>query len=157
MELLAAIAGIVAFVFHPQSGKNMDWVFITEGELVNIRMNNLVSVNETSAYVTCGLQSLGLIRVASYLVQEHLCTGKLVAVLEAFSEPSVPVSGVNPVGNRASITVRAFTEWVGELFARRVREESVVQDERAQGPMTRVGHGPGSKSVGNIRCRSETA
>jgi LysR family transcriptional regulator for bpeEF and oprC len=119
--------------FHPQSGKNIDWVFMTEGKLVNIRMNNSISVNETSAYVACGLQSLGLIRVASYLVQEHLRTGKLVALLEAFSEPSVPVSAVYPLGNRASITVRAFTEWVGELFARRAREDSALQDDLVRG------------------------
>lgn len=115
--------------FHPQSGKTIDWVFVDNGESVSVRMNNSVSVNETSAYVTCGLQSLGLIRVASYLVQAHLRTGQLVAVLEQFSEPSVPVSAVYPIGNRASITVRAFIEWVAELFARRAREESVIQND----------------------------
>lgn len=114
--------------FHPQSGKNIDWVFIANGESVSVRMNNSISVNETSAYVTCGLQSLGLIRVASYLVQEHLLTGRLVAVLEQFAEPSVPVSAVYPIGNRASITVRAFTEWVGGLFAQRRREVAVLAD-----------------------------
>lgn len=109
--------------FHPQSGKNIDWVFLANGEPVSIRMHDRMSVNETSAYVTCGLQSLGLIRVASYLVQEHLRTGRLVAVLEHFSEPSIPVSAVYPVGNRSSINVRAFIDWVGELFARHARDE----------------------------------
>jgi LysR family transcriptional regulator for bpeEF and oprC len=121
--------------FHPHSGKNIDWVFITDGEAISIRMNNSISVNETSAYLACGLQSLGLIRVASYLVQEHLRTGELVALLEELSEPSVPVSAVYPIGNRASITVRAFTEWVGDLFARRAREESALQDD----PVLRAG------------------
>jgi hypothetical protein len=45
------------------------------------------------------------------------------------------VSAVYPIGNRASITVRAFTEWVGELFARRAREESALQDD----PVLRAG------------------
>lgn len=57
-------------------------------------MNDTMSVNETSAYVTCGLKSLGLIRVASSLVQEHLRAGRPIAVLEQFSEPNVPVSAV---------------------------------------------------------------
>jgi len=115
--------------FHPQSGKTIDWVFVANGESVNIRMNNTISVNETSAYVNCGLQSLGLIRVASYLVHDHLRSGRLVSVLEQFSEPSVPVSAVYPVGNRSSITVRAFTDWVGDLFARRAHEKKCLQGD----------------------------
>lgn len=118
--------------FHPQSGKNIDWVFISNGASVNIRMNNTISVNETSAYVTCGLKSLGLIRVASYLVQEHLRAGRLVSVLEQFNEPSVPVSAVYPKGNRSSMIVRAFTDWVGELFAKRAHEEERLQGDRVR-------------------------
>jgi LysR family transcriptional regulator for bpeEF and oprC len=121
--------------FHPQSGKTIDWPFVANGEAVNIRMNDTISVNETSAYVTCGLQSLGLIRVASYLVHEHLRSGRLVAVLEQFSEPSVPVSAVYPKGNRASMIVRAFTDWVGELFAERAQADAV----RAADLVKRVG------------------
>jgi LysR family transcriptional regulator for bpeEF and oprC len=118
--------------FHPQSGKTIDWVFVANGEPVNIRMNNTVSVNETSAYVNCGLQSLGLIRVASYLVHDHLRSGRLVSVLGQFSEPSVPVSVVYPVGNRSSITVRAFTDWVGNLFAKRAHEQKRLQSDRVR-------------------------
>lgn len=115
--------------FHPQSGRNIDWVFVANGDSVNIRMNNTICVNETSAYVNCGLQSLGLIRVASYLVHDHLRSGRLVSVLEQFSEPSVPVSAVYPVGNRSSITVRAFTDWVVDLFAKRAHEEKRLQGD----------------------------
>jgi LysR family transcriptional regulator for bpeEF and oprC len=131
-QLTDLVAHQAVGYFHPQSGKNIDWVFISNGKSVNIRMNNAISVNETSAYVTCGLKSLGLIRVASYLVQEHLRAGRLVSVLDQLSEPSVPVSAVYPMGNRSSITVRAFIDWVGELFAKRAHEEEYLLRQRSK-------------------------
>lgn len=118
--------------FHPQSGKNVEWTFMSNGESVSVQMNHSLSVNETAAYVTCGLESLGLIRVASYLVREHVQAGRLIPVLTQFNAPSDPVSVVYPKGNRSSLIVRTFADWVAELFAKDEREAKAVSGGRME-------------------------
>lgn len=108
--------------FYPQSTKNMEWTFLSDGNAVNVQMDDSISVNETAAYVKCALNHLGLIRVASYLVEEHLQSGRLVAVLAQFNAPSIPVSVVYPKGNRTSLPVRAFVDWTLKLFAKRAEQ-----------------------------------
>jgi LysR family transcriptional regulator for bpeEF and oprC len=67
--------------------------------------------------VSCGLQGLGIIQAATYMVHEHLASGALVEVLADCPSVPMPVSLVHPQGRIASPKLRVFAEWVEDLFA----------------------------------------
>jgi LysR family transcriptional regulator for bpeEF and oprC len=103
--------------FSGRSGRPFDWDFSVEGRSVRRQLAGAVSVNDADAYVACGLQGLGLIQAATYMVQEHLARGALVAVLADFPGMPMPVSLVHPQGRMTTPKLRVFAEWVEALFA----------------------------------------
>ena len=103
--------------FHSgRSGRSIDWRFIADGQERTIAVRGKLAVNDTDAYLACGLEGLGLIRIADYLAAPHLHAGRLVQVLEQYAGPAVPLSVIYPQSRHLSSTVRAFAGWIGELL-----------------------------------------
>lgn len=98
-----------------RTARTLEWKFVVDDEERCVRMQERLIVNDTDAYVTCGLEGLGLIRPGSYMVRDHLLSGRLVPVLTQFHAPSVPLSVIYPKNRHLSPTVRAFVDWVGEV------------------------------------------
>ena len=103
--------------FSGRTGRPFDWDFVVDGVVVRRRVTGAVAVNDADAYVSCGLQGLGLIQAASYMVQEHLASGALVEVLAHWPSAPMPVSLVYPQGRMAAPKLRAFAQWIDTLFA----------------------------------------
>ena len=103
--------------FSGRTGRPFDWDFVVDGVEVHRRLAGAVAVNDADAYVSCGLQGLGLIQAASYMVQEHLAGGALVEVLAQWPGVPMPVSLVYPQGRIGSPKLRVFVQWIDELFA----------------------------------------
>ncbi|MGV3553287.1 LysR family transcriptional regulator [Rhizobium sp.] len=101
-----------------RTARSLEWRFVVEGEERSIAMRESLTVNDTDAYVACGLHGLGLIRAGSYMVAHHLRSGRLRQVLADFPAPSVPLSIIYPKNRHLSPTVRAFTDWAGEVIRR---------------------------------------
>lgn len=102
---------------HYFSGRTMDWDFIVDGVLMPVKMSGSVSVNDGEAYVACGLQGFGLIQPPRYMVLPHLESGALVEVLPHLSPSPMPISVAYIQDRHLSPKVRAFVDWVAELFA----------------------------------------
>lgn len=103
--------------FHSgRTGRAVDWRFIVDGEERVIATRGSLAVNDTDAYVTCGLEGLGLIRIANFLAVPHLRAGRLINVLEQYKGPPVPLSVIYPQNRHLSSAVRAFVDWIGELL-----------------------------------------
>lgn len=98
-----------------RTARTLDWNFESNSEHRSIRMRERLIVNDTDAYVTCGLEGLGLIRAGSYMVRPYLISGRLRQVLADHVAPAVPLSVLYPQNRQLSPTVRAFTDWVGEV------------------------------------------
>jgi LysR family transcriptional regulator for bpeEF and oprC len=103
--------------FSGRTGRPFDWDFIVDGQVVRRRLAGPFAVNDADAYVSCGLQGLGLIQAATYMVQEHLASGALVEVLAHLPSVPMPVSLVYPQGRIASPRLRVFAQWIETLFA----------------------------------------
>ena len=103
--------------FSGRTGRPFDWDFMVDGQVERRQLPGAIAVNDADAYVSCGLQGLGLIQAAAYMVAEHLASGALVAVLADFPNQPMPVSLVHPQGRMATPKLRAFAGWVEELFA----------------------------------------
>ena len=99
-----------------RTARTLDWSFVIDGEVRALRMRERLIVNDTDAYVTCGVEGLGLIRPGSYMVQQHLRSGHLVPVLTDFSAPAAPLSVLYPKNRHLSPTVRAFVDWVSGIM-----------------------------------------
>lgn len=100
--------------FHSgRSGRAIDWHFVVDGEEIAVPVRGSLAVNDTDAYVSCGLEGLGLIRIARYVAQAHLDSGRLVEVLAACASPSVPLSVMYPQARHVPPAVRAFVDWIG--------------------------------------------
>lgn len=100
-----------------RSGRRTHWRFVIDGEEAAASIQERITVNDTDAYLACGLEGLGLIRAASYLVIPHLRSGQLRQVLPAFRAPTVPLSIIYPKNRHLSPTVRAFSDWIANRVA----------------------------------------
>ena len=102
-----------------RSGRASGWTFSIDGSPHTAEATPRLTVNETDAYLACGLEGLGLIRIANYLAAPHLRAGRLVRVLAGYQGEPVPVSLVYPQHRHLSSAVRAFADWLGELYRAR--------------------------------------
>ncbi|MCJ9708945.1 LysR substrate-binding domain-containing protein, partial [Bordetella hinzii] len=98
-------------------GRYAAWVFRGADGLLAIEMKETVRVTDTDAYVAAGLAGLGLIRVAGYMVREHLAEGRLVRLLDTAEAPSEPISILYPQSRHLSPAVRAFIDWSSDVIA----------------------------------------
>ncbi|HCW3745721.1 TPA: LysR family transcriptional regulator [Acinetobacter baumannii] len=100
------------------AGRLTHWKFQDGTQTTTIAMQESVRVDDTDAYVEAGIAGLGLIRVASYMVQDHLAAGRLIRVLEAAHAEPEPISILYPNSRHLSPLVRAFVDWSSEVVTR---------------------------------------
>jgi LysR family transcriptional regulator for bpeEF and oprC len=98
------------------TGRPLDWHFTVDGEPVTLNLPSRFSINETEAYLQCGLEGLGLIQLSEFVALPYLETGRLKEVLANARCSPVPISLVYPNGRRASAAVKAFVDWIVEIF-----------------------------------------
>jgi LysR family transcriptional regulator, regulator for bpeEF and oprC len=96
------------------TGRPLEWRFSVDGEDVAMTMRSRFSVNETEAYVQCGLEGLGLIQLSAFAVAPFLQSGRLKEVLAPARCSPVPVSIVYPQG-RVTVAIRTFVDWMIEI------------------------------------------
>jgi LysR family transcriptional regulator, regulator for bpeEF and oprC len=96
------------------TGRPLEWRFNVDGEDVTMTMRSRYSVNETEAYVQCGLEGLGLIQLSEFAVSPFLQSGRLKEVLAQSRCAPVPVSIVYPQG-RVTAAIRTFVDWIVEV------------------------------------------
>ena len=102
--------------FSHRTGRNFDWEFVVDGQAVPVKMHGNVSVNDVEAYVACALQGFGMIQPARFMVLPYLESGTLVEVLPQLSSAPMPISVAYMQNRHLSPKVRAFVDWVAELF-----------------------------------------
>jgi LysR family transcriptional regulator for bpeEF and oprC len=113
---LDALAQHDIIEFHSgTTGRATDWQCMIDGEERAVPVRGSLAVNDTDAYVSCGLEGLGLIRIADYLAAPHLASGRLVEVLPQVGSSAVPLSVIYPQHRRLPPAVRAFVTWLAAL------------------------------------------
>lgn len=93
--------------------------FIVDGKAREYKLGAWISVTEAECYTTCALQGCGLIQVPRFRVEDYLKSGELVQVLADWQCPDLPVSVLYPQHRQLSPRVRAFVDWVSQLYAER--------------------------------------
>lgn len=98
------------------TGRPLEWRFNVEGEALTVPMESRFAVNETEAYLQCGLEGLGLIQLSEFVALPYLKTGRLKEVLASARSAPVPISIVYQKGRHASLATRTFVDWLTEIF-----------------------------------------
>ena len=93
------------------------WSFGQDGEAQEtVMISSEISVNETSAYLTLGLQGFGIIRLADYIVDPFIRDGSLIEIMPDRRSDQVPISLLYPTSRHLSPAVRLFVDWATEVF-----------------------------------------
>ena len=98
-------------------GRNHGWDFLVDGELRHVDPPGIVSVNEWSAHLACGVQGFGIIQTGRFAALPHIQKGELVEVLAEYRPAAVPISLLYLQNRQLSPKIRAFSDWLAELFA----------------------------------------
>ncbi|KDB07484.1 transcriptional regulator, LysR family [Burkholderia sp. lig30] len=113
------LAGHVAVnCMSSHNGRAVDFDFDVGGRALTVKVDGFVRVNDEHAYLACGLEGLGLIQPARIAAQPLLDAGLLREVLPQWKPVAMPVSVAYVKGRHVSPRVRAFVDWLAELFER---------------------------------------
>lgn len=104
--------------FADASGRGLDWSFLMDGQVVDVPVKGVVSVNDSEAYLQCGLMGFGILQLPRYMVAPYLQNGEMREVLAQWVPPPMPISVAYLHNRHLSSKVRVFVDWVSELFER---------------------------------------
>ena len=112
------LAGHACINYILSSSKQvLAWDFERGGDSIRRTPPGRFAVNNSEALMMAGLAGLGIMQLPSFLVDDYLRSGQLERVLDDWDTDPVPLHVVYPQSRHLSATVRAFVEWVSELFA----------------------------------------
>jgi LysR family transcriptional regulator for bpeEF and oprC len=102
--------------FTTQSGRLSEFHFTLDGEMVERPVHSAIAVNDSEAYVACGLEGYGLLQPGRFMVLPHLQSGALVEVLAPWRPAPVPVHVAYHQSRQLSPRVRVFIDWIIGIF-----------------------------------------
>lgn len=89
-----------------------DWQFSGQSKNLNLKVTPRLRAMNNDVAIQAALYDLGIVRVMSYQVAEHIAAGKLQIVLSDFEMPSLPVHVLYVNGRQAAAKVRSFVDEV---------------------------------------------
>src|SRR6201991_870234 len=98
------------------TGNAMPMEFTVEGEVRGLQMEGISAVTSADLYTGAALAGLGLVQVPRYRIADELSRGQLKIVLEHYAPPPMPVTVLYPQNRQLSSRVRAFADWLREVF-----------------------------------------
>lgn len=104
--------------FSARTGKIYDWDFTRDGTRVRVTPRSQFGLNDSYAYAAAGVSGLGIVQMANFLMEPMIKEGRLVSILDDWSNDPMPIHVVYPQNRHLSNKVRVFVDWLTELFAR---------------------------------------
>ncbi|MFO0296068.1 MAG: LysR family transcriptional regulator [Pseudomonadota bacterium] len=104
--------------FSAKTGRVFDFEFERDGRRFEIALAHRAAANDADAHVALALAGLGLAQCPrTRIIAEHIAAGRLVPVLADWSAGRLPLYVMYPRNRHLSARVRAFVDWVVELYA----------------------------------------
>ena len=101
------------------------WTFGETGAAIATSFRSRLSVNTIDAAIDAGLCGAGIVRANSYQIVDHVRSGRLAVVLEAFEPPPRPVHLVYNKQGRLPLKLRAFVDDVVPRLRERLAQASL--------------------------------
>ncbi|HSX59559.1 MAG TPA: LysR family transcriptional regulator [Tahibacter sp.] len=105
--------------FASSHDRRYPFELVVDGSVVEYELPGWIAVNDAEAYVACALRGCGLVQLPRYHVEHELREGSLVEVLPQWRSTGVTVSAMYPQHRQLSPRVRAFVDWVAQVYAER--------------------------------------
>lgn len=102
--------------FSSKSGKIFEFDFTKDEEKTLICARRRVLLNDGDACVAAALAGAGIVQLPTYMVQDHIASGELAIVLGTYLSEDLPIHALYPQNRHLSTKVRAFIDWIAELF-----------------------------------------
>lgn len=102
--------------FSSKTGKIRPFLLTHAGAEQEIPAIRKLAINNGDAIVAAALAGLGICQLPSFMVQQYLTDHQLERVLGDYPAGSLPIHALYPQNRHLSSKVRAFIEWVAELF-----------------------------------------
>jgi len=103
--------------FSSKTGKVRNFILQQDGVEQEIPTIRKLAINNGDAIVAAALAGIGICQLPTFMVQGYLTEGKLEKVLGDNPAGSLPINALYPQNRHLSSKVRAFIEWVAELFS----------------------------------------
>ncbi|MGY2733792.1 LysR family transcriptional regulator [Sphingomonas sp. UYP23] len=101
------------------------WRFASKGGEIAAPLSSRLGVNSIDAAIDAAIDGMGLIRVLSYQVGEHVRAGALNIVLQDFEPPPPPVHLVYNGHARLPLKLRAFIDFASPRLRVRVGQAAL--------------------------------
>jgi LysR family transcriptional regulator for bpeEF and oprC len=99
-----------------QNQRPLPWQFLQDGQDRSYVTSNGITVNESNAYVQCGVAGFGILQAPGITLEKYLTEGSLVEVLTRYRPRPRPVSVLYPSRSHLAPHVHAFVNWISQRF-----------------------------------------
>jgi LysR family transcriptional regulator for bpeEF and oprC len=99
-----------------QNHRPLPWQFSQEGTDRSYINRRGIIVNESNAYVQCGVAGFGLLQAPGITLDKYLADGSLVEILKPYRPRPRPVSVLYPSRSQLAPQVQAFVDWLSSRF-----------------------------------------
>lgn len=99
-----------------QNQRPLPWHFLDAGDEQTYVSRHGITVNESNAYVECGVAAFGIVQAPGITLDRFLADGSLVEVLRPYRPRPRPVSVLYPSRCHLAPQVHVFVDWVREQF-----------------------------------------
>ncbi len=111
-------------IIASSAGDNaIDWRFDSRSGGQTLRLNPRLTTTSNDAAIAAAIAGLGITRLLSYQLAEHLAAGRLQAVFDWPESPDWPIHIVHREGRHTAARIRSFVD----LLAGRLRAEQSLQ------------------------------
>lgn len=90
------------------------WRFQDNGKALNIQVNGNLHCNSGYAIVDAALKGLGIVQLSGEYVLQHIKSGQLLPLLEAYAAPEEGVWAIYPHNKNLLPKVRMFIDYLNE-------------------------------------------
>jgi DNA-binding transcriptional LysR family regulator len=108
-----------ALITWPAGNPINDWHFVVDGQEQMIRTKGTISMNNGDSILSTVLAGGGLAMMNSFMTGEYVQDGRLLPVLEDYVREDVPIYAVYPSSRHLSPKVRAFVDFLVEIYGPR--------------------------------------
>lgn len=108
--------------FSARTGRLFEWVYTRGDERIEVSPSAHTAFNDAEAMFIAALAGLGVVQTAEIMAREAIERGRLVRILHAWQIEPLPLYVMYHQNRHLSAKVRAFAEWVAEIYERRRRE-----------------------------------
>ncbi|GGE54977.1 LysR family transcriptional regulator [Halopseudomonas oceani] len=95
----------------------VEWPFRLAGRLQRVAVKGRYRINNGELVRDAAIAGLGIARLPTFIVEDALASGKLVAVLDAFQLPGNTAWAVYPQHRQASLLVRLLIDYLREALS----------------------------------------